>query len=200
MERPPLNDATPTKKDKKILIYGGSSSFGVLAIQYLAQAGYSVIATSSPKNHDLVAKLGAAAVIDHSKDASTVTEELLAHGPYDYVVDMISLPNTLPITAAVVQKQGGGKLWATQPPFGPESMPEGVTRAFEPWSDPLYEDGNGHLLDWTINTYLPQGLAKGYIIPLPVEKVAGGLEGVNEALDRMQRGVSGVRLVAYPWE
>lgn len=51
-----------------------------------------------------------------------------------------------------------------------------------------------------VDTYLPQGISGGAIIPLPIEKVGGGLRGVNEALDRLQKGVSGVRLVADPWE
>jgi hypothetical protein len=71
---------------------------------------------------------------------------------------------------------------------------------FEPWSDSLYEEKNRELQEWVVQTYLPQCVAQGAIIPLPVEKVAGGLGGINEALDRLQKDVSGVRLVADPWE
>ncbi|KAF2647092.1 GroES-like protein [Lophiostoma macrostomum CBS 122681] len=201
LERPPLNGSKAAKKSEKILIYGGSSSFGTLSIQYLSQAGYSVTTTSSPKNKDFVSKLGAATVIDHTGQSEALSKELIAKGPYDIVVDMISLPNTIPILAGVLAAQdGGNSLYAMQPAFGPETLPKGVTRVFEPWSDPLYEDGNQHLLEWVIKTYLPQGLANGVINPVPVERVAGGLSGVNGALDRMQKGVSGRRLVAYPWE
>jgi NADPH:quinone reductase-like Zn-dependent oxidoreductase len=200
LDRPPLDGSKAARKSEKILIYGGSSSFGTLAIQYLSHAGYTVVTTSSPKHRDFVSNLGATTVIDHTQQPEALSKELIAQGPFDIVVDMISLSNTVPITAGVLAAQGGGKLYAMQPAFGPENLPEGVTRVFEPWSDPLYQNENQHLLEWVVKTYLPQGLANGAIKPVPVEKIAGGLSGVNEALNRMQRGVSGARLVADPWE
>jgi len=71
---------------------------------------------------------------------------------------------------------------------------------FEPWSESLYDEKNRDLQEWLLQTYLPQGISRGAITPLPIEKVGGGLKGVNEALDKLQKGVSGVRLVADPWE
>ena len=199
LDKPDLNGSKPAK-GSKVLIYGGSSSFGSLSVQYLSQAGYKVITTSSPKNRDFISKLGAAAIVDHTLDQDTLINKLVAEGPFQTVVDMISMPDTVPVTAQVLAAQAGGKLYVMQPAFGPETLPNGVERVFEPWSDPLYEDGNSGLLEWLVQTYLPQGLSRGAIIPLPVEKVNGGLEGINEALERLQKGVSGVRLVADPWE
>jgi len=199
LDKPSLDGSVPAK-GLKVLVYGGSSSFGGLSVQYLSQAGYTVSTTSSPKHRDFVSKLGAAAVIDHTLEPDALVNELVAEGPYDQVVDTISLPNTVAVTARVLAAQGGGKLYTMQPTFGPETLPDGVTRVFEPWSDPLYEEKNRGLQEWVIQTYLPQGISWGAITPLPIEKVGGGLEGVNEAFDRMQKGVSGVRLVADPWE
>jgi NADPH:quinone reductase-like Zn-dependent oxidoreductase len=199
LDKPNLESLAPAKS-LKILVYGGSSSFGGLSIQYLSQAGYTVSTTSSPKNQYFVSKLGAAAVIDHTIEPDALANKLVAEGPYDVVVDTISLPNTIAVTARVLAAQGGGKLYAMQPAFGPETLPEGVTRVFEPWSESLYEEKNRGLQEWVVQTYLPQGLSQGVITPLPIEKVSGGLKRVNSALDRMQKGVSGVRLVADPWE
>lgn len=199
LDKPSLDGSAPAK-GLKVLVYGGSSSFGGLSVQYLSQAGYMVSTTSSPKHRDFVSNLGAAAVINHTLEPDALVNALLAEGPYDLVVDTISLPNTVAVTARVLAAQGGGTLYTMQPAFGPETLPNGVTRVFEPWSDPLYEEKNRGLLEWVVQTYLPQGISSGAITPLPVEKVRGGLKGVNEALDRMQKGVSGVRLVADPWE
>ena len=199
LDKPSLDSFSPTK-GQKILIYGGSSNFGSLSVQYLSRAGYKVITTSSPNNHDSVSKLNAAAVIDHTLQPEALVKELVAGGPYDLVVDAISLPNTIAVTAKVLAAQGGGTLYTMQPAFGPETLPDGVKRTFEPWSDPLYEEKNRGLLEWIIQTYLPQGIAKGAITPFPIEKVSGGLRGINEALDRLQKGVSGLKLVADPWE
>ncbi|KAH7393507.1 chaperonin 10-like protein [Cadophora sp. MPI-SDFR-AT-0126] len=200
LDRPYLEGSEPARKNVKVLVYGGSSSFGGLSVQYLSQAGYRVTTTSSPKHRDFVSKLGGGNVVDHTIASDDLVEKLVADGPYDIVIDTISLPNTIAVTAQVLAAQGGGKLYATQPAFGPETLPHGVTRVFEPWPDSLYEEKNRELQEWVVETYLPLGLSKGVITPLPVEKVAGGLRGVNNALDKMLTGVSRVRLVANPWE
>lgn len=91
LDRPNLDGSTAPFNGQKILIYGGSSSFGGLSVQYLIQAGYTVITTSSPKNRDFVAKLGAATVIDHTLQPDALVQALLAEGRYDLVADMISM-------------------------------------------------------------------------------------------------------------
>ncbi|KAH8588911.1 alcohol dehydrogenase GroES-like domain-containing protein [Bisporella sp. PMI_857] len=196
----PSFDGSALAKGKKVLIYGGSSSFGSLSVQYVTQAGYTVVTTTSPKHKDLVSKLGAVKVVDHTQEQDALIQALIADGPYDLVVDSISLPNTVAVNAAVLAAQGGGKIYTLLPVFGPETLPDGVTREFAPWSSVLGEDKNAGLLAWAFATYLPQGVASGKIIPLPTEKVGGGLKGVNDALDRLQKGVSGVKLIADPWE
>ncbi|KAE8443886.1 hypothetical protein EG329_001295 [Mollisiaceae sp. DMI_Dod_QoI] len=201
LEKPSLDASVPTKsKGLKVFVYGGSSSFGSLSVQYLSQAGYTVITTSSPKHRAFISQLGAFSVINHTLASDTLVDQLVGEGPYDFVVDTISLPTTIAVTAQVLAAQGGGKLYAMQPAFEPETLPDGVARVFKPWSDPLYEERNRGLLQWVIKTYLPQGISRGAIIPLSIEKISGGLKGVNEALDRLQKGVSGVKLVADPWE
>ncbi|WPG99979.1 chaperonin 10-like protein [Acrodontium crateriforme] len=55
----------PTKNGETVLIYGGSTATGSLAIQYAKLAGYKVITTCSPHNNDFVKSLGAEAVYDY---------------------------------------------------------------------------------------------------------------------------------------
>lgn len=43
----------PIKNDEHLLIWGGSTSVGMYAIQLAKLSGYTVIATSSPANFDL---------------------------------------------------------------------------------------------------------------------------------------------------
>ena len=200
LDKPTLDGIKATQKDEKILIYGGSSSFGGLSVEYLSQAGYQVITTSSPRNRNFVSKLGASAVIDHTLELDLLRDALIAQGPYEAVVDMISLPETVAVTAKVLESQGGGTLYTMQPAFGSETLPDGVNRVFEPWSDSLYETENQRLQEWVVGTYLPQGLLQRAITPIPIEKVIGGLKGIDAALERIQKGVSGLKLVADPWE
>ncbi|KAJ6190685.1 hypothetical protein N7519_000706 [Penicillium mononematosum] len=186
--------------EKPDLSMGGTSSFGSLSVQYVKQAGYTVITTTSPKHESFVTKLGAVKVIDHTQGQETVVKALIAEGPYDLVVDAISTPSTISVTAAVLGAQGGGEVYALQPPFGPETLPQGVTRKFASWHVRLSEEENAGVLKWAFNSYLPLAIAKGELLPLPTQKVSGGLAGLNEALTVLNKGVSGVKIVVHPWE
>ncbi|KAJ4299658.1 hypothetical protein N0V90_004904 [Kalmusia sp. IMI 367209] len=196
--RRPSMDGVAEPRSVKVLVYGGSSSFGGLSVQYLSQAGYKVVTTSSPKNRSFVDALGATVVIDHTLDQDAIINALLAEGPYDIVVDFISVASTIAVTARVLEAQGGGTLYTIQP--GSEALPAGVTRAFEPYSESLYEEKNRELQEWVIDTYMPQGLAQSLIKPLPIEVVKGGLTQINETLQTILNGSSGIRYVADPWD
>lgn len=165
---------------------------------YLSQAGYRVVTTSSPRNRSFVEELGATTIIDHTQDQRTLIDQLVAQGPYDVVVDFISIASTLAVTGRVVEAQGGGRLFTMQP--GREDLPAGVERAFEPYSESLYEERNRELQKWVVEEYLPKGIARGLIKPLPIERVSGGLRGLNEGLRKTLESGSGVRYVVDPWE
>ncbi|KNG48836.1 GroES-like protein [Stemphylium lycopersici] len=195
--------ASPVAKDaekKNMLIYGGSSSFGRLSVQYLAQAGYIVTTTTSPRARDEVQALGATHVIDYTLPPDQVARELAAQAPFDIVIDMISTPDTIAMASNILAELGGGKLYTTQPPIGPEVLPDNVQRVFETWSAPLYEEGNEDLARWVVEEYLPHGIKKGWMTAQPIDKVAGGLKGVDGVLERVLEGAGGKRLVVDVWE
>ncbi|KAK1994789.1 alcohol dehydrogenase GroES-like domain-containing protein [Colletotrichum falcatum] len=197
LERPdPVGRAAAAPRSgKKVLVYGGTSSFGSFATQYLAQAGYRVVTTTSPRHAALVARLGAVHVVDHTRPRDAVVEELSAQGPYDYVVDSISLGPTYDVLTRVVAAQGGGKIHALLPAPDPLSIPEGVTPVFAPWSLPMGKEENAELLEWAYGTYFPRAIADGKIVALPSQKIGGGLGGLNEAVDVVFKGVSGAKVV-----
>lgn len=201
LERPSLNDKAPTR-NKRILVYGGSSSVGSLSVQWVAQAGYQVVTTSSPKHMDFVSKLGAVHVVDHTQEHDSLVKALVAHGPYDLVADMISLPPTVAVNAAVLAAQGGGDILATLPAFAPETLPDGVKRVFGSWPDVILDEDKTGVVEWAYRTYFPESLAKGKLIPQPTRKIDGGLgQGINSALDLLVGDqVSGEKLIVDPWE
>ncbi|KAK2005951.1 alcohol dehydrogenase GroES-like domain-containing protein [Colletotrichum eremochloae] len=184
-----------SSNSKKILVYGGTSSFGSLATQYVTQAGYQVVTTTSPPHKDLVAKLGAVHVVDHTQSQDTIVKELVAQGPYDYVVDSISLNPTYDILSQVAAAQGGGKIYALLPAPDPSSIPEGVTAECARWSAPLGKKENAELLKWAYGTYFPQAIANDKLVTLHSQRIAGGLGGLNKAIDALFKGVSGAKVV-----
>ncbi|GKT52888.1 alcohol dehydrogenase [Colletotrichum tofieldiae] len=190
----PENPAQPN--GKKVLIYGGTSSIGSLSVQYLKQAGYEVVTTTSPQHKDFVSQLGASISIDHRQSSETLVKELIAAGPYDVVLDTVSAGETVKLNAEVVAAQGGGDVYALQPPFTPDTLPEGVSRKFEGWSFFLAKEENAELLKWTFGTYFPKALAKNSLKPVAERKVPGGLKGLNDALDLLfPKGVSSQKVV-----
>ncbi|KAG7418073.1 Dehydrogenase azaJ [Fusarium oxysporum f. sp. rapae] len=180
---------------KKILIYGGTSNLGSLAVQYVRRAGYIVVTTTSPKHKAFVETLGADKIIDHSQDRDALVKAFIAEGPYDVVVDTISYPNTVSILADVLAAQGGGTVFATLPPFGPETLPEGVVRQYTSWPFVLYKEGNEHLIRWAFQEFFAKGIAGGKLLPTQIERVSGGFEAVNTALDILGKGVSNSKVV-----
>jgi NADPH:quinone reductase-like Zn-dependent oxidoreductase len=200
LDRPKDSDTSNPSNGKKALVYGGSSSLGALAIQYLIQAGYTVISTSSPRHNAFVSGFGAT-IVDHTQPADAVIAGLKQHGPYDFAFDAISTPAATAINAAVLGAQSGDiVLYSVGPPPPADVViPGNVTRVNKSWpghlaaTDPKYDE-------WVFTKYIPGAVAAGKIKSVPTEVVKGGLGAVNEALKKLEKGVSGRKLVLYPWE
>ncbi|GAB7306851.1 NADP-dependent oxidoreductase [Enterococcus gallinarum] len=72
-----LFDHGSLKAGEKVLIHAGAGGVGTYAIQLAKNAGAYVITTASPRNHELVKKLGADEVIDyHTTDFEEVFTDI----------------------------------------------------------------------------------------------------------------------------
>lgn len=196
LTKPPLSGVpSPENKDKKILIYGGSSSCGGLGIKYASDAGYTVITTSSPRNCDYVASLGAAEVIDHTQPLDEVVAQFEAHGPFHGILDCISKPETYLIWAKLLADQGG-VVYGTLPNENPHIFPSNVEYRFYPYSWVLEEEQHSDWARWFYDQYVPQGLHSGQIIPTRHILLEGGLEKVQDSMDKLaSEGISGHKYV-----
>lgn len=90
-------DLSNTEKynEKYILVWGGSSSSGVAAIQLAKKVyGLNVITTSSPKHHTFLKEIGADYVFDYHD--SEVTRNIIeaGNGNIEYGLDTISTAET----------------------------------------------------------------------------------------------------------
>ena len=196
LDRPPLSGKAESK-GKKLLVYGGSSSVGGYAVKYASDAGYEVITTSSPGNKDFVQRASPSHIIDHTLPHDQLLSELKSSGPYDAVFDTIGTP---PVTTLIVKLLGekGGSYHTTQPPLGPDPVPENVKRNFASYYTLFEAEDNEEMRKWFYEKYVPQGLKDGSIIPTRQIKKEGGLRCVQEVLNALLEGVSGKKFVANP--
>ncbi|KAI5194189.1 hypothetical protein AUEXF2481DRAFT_71750 [Aureobasidium subglaciale EXF-2481] len=101
----------PVHPDKNsglyVLVYGGSTSTGTMAIQLLKLSGYKPITTCSPRNNDLVRSFGAEAVFDYrspscADDIRTFTSRSLSR-----VLDVITDARSQIICGNAFGRTGG---------------------------------------------------------------------------------------------
>ncbi|KAJ5928194.1 Polyketide synthase enoylreductase [Penicillium verhagenii] len=197
----------PVTKPEDVLIYGGSSTIGLLAIQMVKLCGYRVITTCSPRNFDLVRSYGADLVFDYNsptcaKDVRAATKNTLR-----FVLDPFSEAKTLRLCHEAMGRTGGrycaleqydsslcerktikhelvmggaiaGKGVELPEPYGIPPRPE-----IGEWARPWYKCVQGLI-------------SSGKLKPVPVDILPGRFDGILSGLDILKNGtVSGKKLV-----
>lgn len=107
---------TPSSPPPQILIYGGSTATGSLAIQFARLSGFTVITTSSPSSFDLCKSRGSDKCFDyndphcgkeiHTYTAQDPTNEL------HYVFDTITSESSMKICAEALSHNGSNRYCA----------------------------------------------------------------------------------------
>ncbi|KAG6834121.1 hypothetical protein H0H93_011802, partial [Arthromyces matolae] len=221
----PTNATTGQGKytNKPILILGGSSSVGQFgesrymgipkstppltnvhpdpAIQLAKLSGFSpIITTSSLKHTSFLKSLGATHVLDRNLPTPSLKSALsnLTNEPIDIdidiVYDAISLADTQQTGNDLLVPNGSLitvlNLAITKREDVQHIQVGGILKL--PQNKELLED---------LYANLPQLLEEGKILPNRFQVLSGGLEGIIGGLQKLENNqVSGVKLVARPWE
>lgn len=124
----PLPSENPKPAGKTILVWGGSSAVGSMAVQLAAASGVKAIAIASTRNHALVRALGASTVIDYK--SPNVVDEIVAainDGSKDFagVFDAISEPDSYEKVGQVLQKLDNNTAPRVVNVLPPQSRPDG---------------------------------------------------------------------------
>ncbi|QSZ33252.1 hypothetical protein DSL72_002840 [Monilinia vaccinii-corymbosi] len=212
-----LPSLSPKPTGKTVLIWGGSTSVGVNAIQLAVAAGYEVFATASPKNFDLCKKLGASQVFDYNKPSSipdlinafkgkiTAGAMSIGKGAADACmkilhkcqgrrfISMVSYPVPFsPPPKRFVRPKvlSTYVLWVISNQF--KKMIRGVRNKFVDASD-LVSDGVGEAI---YADFLAEALEKGIFVAAPEAWVIGkGLEFIEKGMDIQREGLSAKKVV-----
>ncbi|EAW08949.1 zinc-binding alcohol dehydrogenase family protein [Aspergillus clavatus NRRL 1] len=110
----PGSPKSPSSKPVEVLVYGGSTATGTLAIQLLKLSGLSPIATCSPSNFELVKSYGATAVFDYHQETCADDIRKFTRNSLKFVLDCISEPETMQFCYKCLGRSGG-KYTALEP-------------------------------------------------------------------------------------
>ncbi|KAL2812766.1 hypothetical protein BJX63DRAFT_421633 [Aspergillus granulosus] len=97
----------PIKEPVPILIYGGSTATGSLAIQFAKLSGYTVLTTCSPNNFEFVKSLGADAVFDYKDPNSAAEIRKYTNNNLQLVLDTIAIQSTAAYCDHAISTEGG---------------------------------------------------------------------------------------------
>lgn len=192
----PAERPNPENKNKKVLVWGASSSFGAYATYLAARAGYTVVGVASSKNAQLVKSFGAVHFVD--RRSPTATQELIDIGPFEAVLAAADAAHDQPVLGAILATHGGGSFLSTMGLRPGVELPPGVQGNFVAIMDVYLDPKTRDFTTWVWWNYLESELASGRLQPVPVQ-ILGGLDKVQEAWDLLKEGkVSGQRLAIIP--
>ncbi|KAF1848284.1 putative enoyl reductase [Cucurbitaria berberidis CBS 394.84] len=202
----PLPDA-PVEKPVQVLIYGGSTATGTIAIQLLKLANLIPIATCSPRNFELVRSYGAAECFDYrEKDCAQKIREFTKSN-LRYTLDCITTVESTAFCFAAMGR-GGGKYVSLDPfashaatrktvktdwVLGPSIFGDGST-----WPAPYGRPPSAEVREfgqrlWAVAQQL---VDEGKLKHHPLRVLEGGLETVLDGMDLVKSGtLSGEKVV-----
>ena len=206
----------PKPTGKTVLIWGGSTSVGCNAIQLAVAAGCQVVTTCSQKNFELCQRLGASKCFDYR--SKTIVPDLIeALRESDFAGALSLGVNSDGACFDVVNKCKSGRFvsMGSFPSLVPEptflALPRTmaflvswyVRTVFRTrirdigWKlvmvDKVWQNGIGKAI---YKDYLPKALEDGLYIPTPEPEIVGkGLESIQSAYDRQEKGMSASKAV-----
>ncbi|KAF2473738.1 putative quinone oxidoreductase [Lindgomyces ingoldianus] len=212
----PFPTISPTPSGKTLLIWGGSTSVGCNAIHLATAAGYEVIATASPKNHEYLKKLGAVEVFDYR--SASVVPDIISAFEKRSAAGAISIGSGAFKPCIDIMGACKGNKFIAQATFDMPPFPKRVLD-FLPFIVSMLGtviSGNIKATMKSVRTkiingsdlvanevgkavyedFLPSALEQQKFIPAPEPQIVGlGLDSVQEAMDLLRKGVSAKKLV-----
>ncbi|GAA5909272.1 hypothetical protein JCM6882_003785 [Rhodosporidiobolus microsporus] len=200
----------PTTASEPVLVWGGSTSVGLYAIQLLKLSGYTIIATSSEKNFALLKEFGASSVYSYS-DPETPSKIASAHPTLSLALDTISEKGTtVAIAKTFAAASGKGHVVTLLPPkdeglkefegkvvVEPTLVYTVLGVAFKMGVDfPVMPEDKKQMEEW-LSVHLPPLFESGKLRSNPLLRRQGGLEKVDEGLDFLKEGKNSAQKLVY---
>lgn len=197
----------PTEKRFPVLVYGGSTATGTLAIQLLQLSGLDPVVTCSPRNFDLVRGRGSIGEVDYVRPDVVNEIRRLTGSKLKYALDCITEPASIAHCYAAIGRTGGRYTSLEMVPdelrtrravrakvvLAYEALGEDVplSRGYESRGDPEKFAFAAKFFPM-FQRLLDEGTLKAH----PVELFGTGLSSILQGLQSLKSGsVSGKKLV-----
>ncbi|EIN12454.1 GroES-like protein [Punctularia strigosozonata HHB-11173 SS5] len=196
----PFWKSTTAYAGQPFVVLGGATSTGQFAIQLARLSGFSpIIVTASEKHVEHLKSLGATHVLPRSLSDDGLAAEIskVTPQPLKLVFDTVSIAETQKTGLSLVVP--GGQLILVLPPI------EGVVHGRD-GKELVRTTGNVNFtgqgeVGRELYARLTQLLQDGWIKPLRIQVVPGGLAGIPDGLELLRLDkVGGIRLIAHPQE
>lgn len=203
LKAPWVEGGSTAGKGKAIVILGGSSSVGQYAIQLARLSGFDrIITNASAAHHDYLQELGAHVVLDRNASSLKDFQKALEGSTLEFVFDAIAYKDTQTLGVEILQAtntkdsrlvivgpidEDAKKLGESKEPHVPVQQIMGI--ALKPELRSIIKgltSSLGGQDGW---------VAKGEFKPNRVEVIKGGLEKLQEGLEKNKHGVSGVKVI-----
>ncbi|KAH6888542.1 chaperonin 10-like protein [Thelonectria olida] len=209
-----LNIDATSESNTSLLIWGGSSSVGLYAIQIAELFRFKIVTTCSPHHFEHVQSRGVQHVFDY-RDPEVVQKIKAAVPGIKYVFDTIG-NDTSSVLGSQTIDEGGGTLCTVRPG---KAFTEGVSKQTKVtdvlvWTAFLKEhryreyywppNERDHQLATEFCESLPDLISRGTVLPNDVRILPGGLDAVETGFQEHRDGkISGTKLVyeleRAPW-
>ena len=188
----PLPSSNPSTTGKSVLVWGGSSSVGAVAIQLAVGAGVKVVTVAGKHNIEKIKSLGASEVFDYN--SPTVVDDIvkaLEGTDFAGVADAIGTPGASAAWAPVHEKLGG-RYGSVLP--ANDSLPKDIQGGSV--FAPTVAGADKFIGDAVWAKWVPEALEKGTLkaVPEPIV-IKGGLESVQKGYEAQKKGVSYGKIV-----
>ncbi|KAL2822395.1 chaperonin 10-like protein [Aspergillus granulosus] len=190
---------------KAIVVLGGSSSVGQYVIQLARLSGYERIVTNASLAHEERLKSHGAHVVLDRKQAGPEDFIAALNGlPLDFVFDTISNGETQKLGVDILHAAKSKSCVVTVMPADPEAQKLGSSKEPKVEIRPILGLGSSPALRYLSEPLMRRlggedgWLASGKFVPNRTALVDGGVDKIDEALDKNKAGVSGEKVIIRP--
>lgn len=205
----PLPYSKNSSKKPTVLVYGGGTATGAMALQVLKEAGIDAITTCSPNAAPNATRLGAKAWFNYKSPTCGADIREHTNDSLAYALDCITDTSSMAICYEALGSSGGRYVALDAFPVRGHTrrsvVPEWVCTPTQfghaiRWTAPYDLEARPRDLECAEEWYVvaQQLVDGGHIEPPEVEERDGGLAAVSEGVEEVRRGLIKGRRLVYP--